>query len=283
MSKYFLAKGRKIQLGKRSLIMGVLNTTPDSFSDGGQFNITSKALDHSLRMLEEGADIIDIGGESTRPGSDPVSEKEELKRVIPVITELKRIKPDCIISIDTQKTEVAKTAIDAGADIINDVSGLQNSKKIAVVSGETGAGLILMHMLGTPKTMQNNIKYQNFLADIKQFLLQSAETAISIGVDKTQIMIDPGIGFGKTLEHNLRILANISLFKDTGFPVLVGPSRKAFIGKLTNEEDPLKREWGTAGAIAYLAAQKTDVVRVHNVKGIKQLLTVFEAVHQFSL
>jgi dihydropteroate synthase len=272
-------RNKNIELGRKTLIMGVLNYTPDSFSDGGNFNKFNTAIDHCLEMINNGADIIDIGGESTRPGSDPVSISEELKRVIPVIEELKSKNPDCTISIDTQKPEVAEKAVISGADIINDISGLQYSKETASVAAQYNVAIALMHMKGTPQNMQKNIRYENLLNEIKDFLCASAETAQKAGVEKDQIIIDPGIGFGKTLEHNISILSNISLFKETGYPVLVGPSRKAFIGTLVNETDPQERVWGTAGAIAALAAQETDIVRVHDVKEISQMLKVFEAIN----
>jgi dihydropteroate synthase len=260
--------------------MGVLNVTPDSFSDGGRFNKLNVAVKHGLEMINDGADIIDIGGESTRPNSEPVTTSEELKRVIPVIKELKNQKQNIAISIDTQKPEVAEKAIIAGADIINDVSGLQYSKETADVAAHYNATLILMHMQGTPKTMQNNIHYNNLLNNVKEFLLKSADTAQKAGVKKEQIVLDPGIGFGKTIEHNIAILSNIAFFKNTGYPLLVGPSRKSFIGTILNNDNPLSRDWGTAGAIAALAAQKTDIIRVHAVKEMVQMLKVFETIKQ---
>jgi dihydropteroate synthase len=278
MKKNLQIRNKNIELGHKTLIMGVLNCTPDSFSDGGNFNKLSTAVEHCLEMIKDGADIIDIGGESTRPGSDQVSISEELRRVIPVIEELKLKKPNCIISIDTQKPEVAEKAVNCGADIINDVSGLQYSKETANIAAQYNVAVVLMHMKGTPKTMQKEIQYDNFLNDVNSFLCDAADTALKAGVKKNQIIIDPGIGFGKTLEHNISILSNVAFFKKAGYPVLVGPSRKAFIGTLLNESNPQKRVWGTAGAIAALAAQKTDIVRVHDVKEIAQLLKIFEAV-----
>ena len=263
---------------RRTLIMGVLNCTPDSFSDGNSFNSLNIAVKHCLDMINDGADIIDIGGESTRPGSEPVTVSEELKRVIPVIKELKSKNPDCTISIDTQKPEVAEKAAECGADIINDISGLQYSKETADIAAHYNTGLVLMHIKGIPKTMQKEIHYDNILNDIKDFLCNAADTAQKAGVKKERIVIDPGIGFGKTLEHNIRILSNVAFLKNTGYPVLVGPSRKAFIGTILNECNPLKRIWGTAGAIAALAAQNTDIVRVHDVKEISQMLKIFEAI-----
>ena len=271
-------RNRELKLGLKTLIMGVLNYTPDSFSDGGNFNKLNAAVNHCLKMISDGADIIDIGGESTRPGSNPVSASEELKRVIPVITELKSKSPDCIISIDTQKPEVADKAVVSGADIINDISGLQYSKETADIAAHHNVAIALMHMQGIPKTMQTEIRYNNLLNEIRNFLCDAAKTAINAGVKKKQVIIDPGIGFGKTLEHNLNIMSNISFFKETGYPILVGASRKAFIGTIINESNPLNRGWGTAGAVAALTAQKTDIVRVHDVKEISQMLKVFESI-----
>ena len=206
--------------------MGVLNCTPDSFSDGGDFYNAEKAVKHGLSMLESGADMVDIGGESTRPGSESVSIDEELERVIPVISMLKKLSPESIISIDTQKAEVAEAAAETGADIINDVSGLQHSPKIADIAAKYRTGLVLMHMLGTPKTMQKIINYNELLEDIRSFLLKSADTALKSGVRKEQIIIDPGIGFGKTYEHNLEIYQIFLFSKKLAFRYLLDTQGK---------------------------------------------------------
>jgi dihydropteroate synthase len=274
---FFGFKDRRLECGSKSLLMGVLNVTPDSFSDGGSHS-DEKAFDCARDMLKQGADIIDIGGESTRPGAPSVPFEEEIKRILPTIKKLRSEFPDCVISVDTRKAETAKAAMGACADIINDVSGLQYSEALADVAAETGAGLIIMHMRGVPETMQNpeNLRYDDLLKDIVDFLMNAAEKAMKAGVKKENIMFDPGIGFSKDLKQNLEILGNIAIFKETGFPVLVGPSRKSFIGKILGEEDPLERKWGTAGVVSWLSSQGVDVVRVHDVKEMKQTLELFE-------
>ncbi|MCF7792069.1 MAG: dihydropteroate synthase [Victivallales bacterium] len=271
-------RNRELNLTGKTMIMGVLNCTPDSFSDGGHYCNIDDAVSRCLQMLDEGADIIDIGGESTRPNSDSVASAEELSRVIPVIKKVKSNKPESIVSIDTRKPEVAEEAVRNGADIINDVSGLKYSVRTADIAAKHKTGLVLMHMRGTPKTMQKEISYSSLLNDIRDYLVSSVKIAKDAGVEDSQIIVDPGIGFGKTLAHNLEILSNITFFKELGYPVLVGPSRKAFIGSLLNEPDPLNRDWGTAGAAAALALQNTDIVRLHNVKNTLQTLKIFETV-----
>ena len=267
-------KERELTCGKTSYIMGILNVTPDSFSDGGDFFDPKSAVSHALQMISDGADIIDIGGESTRPGADELSCDEEISRVVPVISQLRVTAPNCIISIDTRKAKVARAAINAGADIINDISGLQFSKEIAQVAADTGAGLILMHMRGTPETMQNNdnLIYKNIVQDIISFLEEAIEYACSVGVSKYQIAIDPGLGFSKNQDQNISILNRINEFKSMNVPILVGHSRKSFIGKVLNESDPSQRIWGTAGVTAYLAMNKIDILRVHDVKEMNDVV-----------
>lgn len=271
-------KNRTLRCGERSLIMGILNVTPDSFSDGGRYSLEENAFRHALQMLADGADIIDIGGESTRPGSPEVSVSDEIRRIIPTVIRLKKERPDCVISIDTRKPDVAEEALSSGGDIINDVSGLQYSKRTAEIAAKYKAGLILMHMRGTPQNMQSaeNLEYSNLITDICDFLKDAANTAIAKGVKPESVVLDPGIGFSKNLAQNLEITANIGRIKELGFPVLAGPSRKSFIGTLLAETVPEKRGWGTAGAAAWLALRKTDIIRVHDVKEIRQVLTVFE-------
>lgn len=258
--------------------MGVLNVTPDSFSNGGLYFTEEEALRHAIQMLDDGADIIDIGGESTRPGAQEVMPDEELKRILPVIIKLKKERPDCVISVDTRKPDVALETVCAGADIINDISGLQYSERIAEIAAKYKTGLVLMHMRGTPQTMQayENLEYNELITDICKFLKNAAATAVSIGVPSNCIVLDPGIGFSKNVAQNLEITAKISRIKELGFPVLAGPSRKSFIGKILSEDIPDKRVWGTAGAAAWLALKKTDIIRVHDVREICQVLTVFE-------
>lgn len=257
--------------------MGVLNVTPDSFSDGGCFSNTETAVACALKMLDNGAEIIDIGGESTRPGAEEISPSEELQRVVPVIQTLRKKAPKCIISIDTRKSEVALRAIEAGADIINDISGLQYSKDMAKVAAETNAGLIIMHMRGTPQSMQSseNLEYGDIVEEVKGFLLEATKKAIAAGVAKTNIMLDPGIGFSKNTKQNLEILGNIGSFKELGFPILVGASRKSFIGEVLNEKNPKDRIWGTAGVMAWLSLNNTEIIRVHDIKEMHQVIQLF--------
>jgi dihydropteroate synthase len=218
------------ELGQRPLIMGIVNVTPDSFSDGGQFFDPKKAVAHALQLVDEGADIIDIGGESTRPGAHRVNADEELSRVMPVIEAL-AAKSDVPISIDTNKSEVATKALGAGAVIVNDISALSFDEKIAKVAAECGAYLILMHMRGTPADMQSDTKYNDIIGDIRSYLAAAADKAVGNGIAKDRIIVDPGIGFGKSVDGNLIILKNLHRFLDLGYPLMVGVSRKSFIGK----------------------------------------------------
>ena len=278
----FKFKNRKLELGKRTLIMGVHNATPDSFSDGGNHESISSAVEHCIQMIKNGADIIDIGGESTRPGDNSlITVGEELNRVIPIISKLKKEYPHSIISIDTMKPEVAREAVLSGADIINDVSGLKFSMDIAKVAATTKAGLILMHMKESPKAKSSDFIYNNLLKEIKNFLVNTAETAQDLGVSKESIVLDPGLGggcFGKNTEQNFKILANIQYFRQSGYPILTAPSKKSFIGELLNEPLPQNREWGTAAVVAWLVGKKTDIVRVHDVKAIKQVVKTYEEI-----
>ncbi len=255
------------------LLMGVLNVTPDSFSDGGRFFQTKAAIKRAEEMVKEGADIIDIGGESTRPGSEPVSLEEELARVIPVIKSLSR-NVDIPISIDTYKPPVAKEALEAGASIINDVYGLRQPGMLELLA-EVKAPVVIMHMKGAPRTMQQNPTYQDVVKEVADFLRRQAEKAFEVGLGKAEIIIDPGIGFGKTLEHNLLLLKNLSSLSALGFPVLVGPSRKSFIG-LTLNLPVEERLEGTLAVIAQCVWEGANIVRVHDVK---EALRVVKMVH----
>jgi dihydropteroate synthase len=245
------------------VVMGVLNVTPDSFSDGGQFFDTDKALEHGVKMAAEGAAIIDIGAESTRPTSAPVSVDEQIKRVIPVIRGL-REKIDVPISIDTYNVEVALAALEAGASMINDITALSNEQMAELVA-ERQVPVVLMHMQGTPATMQAEPKYDDVVTEVLDFLVSRAKRAEQFSIDNSKIFIDPGIGFGKTLEHNLSLLRNIDEFVATGYRVLVGTSRKSFIGKLTGKEKPSDRIFGTAASVALCVAAGVSIVRVHDV------------------
>ncbi|NOU35221.1 MAG: dihydropteroate synthase [Kiritimatiellaceae bacterium] len=256
-------RGREVVCGQRTLIMGILNATPDSFSDGGKFLALEKAVVRGLQMVEEGADIIDIGGESTRPGATPVQALEEIARTVPVIKKL-REKTDALISIDTRKAEVARAAVAAGADIINDISALSDSG-MAAVAAESGAGLVLMHMLGTPETMQNDPRYDDVVFDVRNFLEERTAFAVSRGIAPEQIALDPGIGFGKTDEHNLALLNGIPALAASGCPVLIGASRKGFIGRLTGK-NPDDRLAGSLAVAGFSILHGAHILRVHDVK-----------------
>ena len=270
--------GRKIlKIRKRPLVMGVLNVTPDSFSDKGLFLRPEDAVECALVMADEGADIIDIGGESSRPGSAGVSLKEEKQRVLAVIRKAaKKIKIP--ISIDTTKSEVALAAIENGASIINDISAFRSEKgRMAKVAAKFRVPVILMHMQGMPKTMQQNPAYREVVSEIRDFLSERIQFALGSGVAADKIMIDPGIGFGKTLQHNIEILRRLKEFKVLGFPIVVGASRKAFIGKLLNMDEPSERLSGTLGAGVWSALNGASVLRVHDVKETVEALKIVEA------
>ncbi len=245
------------------VVMGVLNVTPDSFSDGGQFFDSGRAVERGLQMAADDAAIIDVGGESTRPGSASVSDDEQIGRVVPVIEALCK-KIDVPISIDTYKLEVAKTALEAGAGMINDITALSD-ERMAELAAKHDVPVVLMHMQGTPATMQVEPKYEDVVSEVLQFLLERAKRAEGFGIAKNMIFIDPGIGFGKTLEHNLLLLRNIDKFVAAGYRVLVGTSRKSFIAKLTGKEKPGERIFGTAATVALCAAAGVSIVRVHDV------------------
>lgn len=268
---------RRIVLGAKTQVMGILNVTPDSFSDGGIFFSAEKAIEHGLKMAGEGADIIDIGGESTRPGSAAVSADVELKRVIPVIEGLvKKIKIP--VSIDTKKSRVARLAVEAGAEIINDVSALNSDRNMAKTVGETGAALILMHMRGKPENMQKgNLQYDDLMGEIASSLKESSQKAINAGVAKDRIVIDPGIGFGKTPEDNYKIIRNLAELKALGMPVMIGTSRKSFIGKVVGGE-PAHRMEGTAATVTAAIMNGCHIIRVHDVAVMKKVAAVADAI-----
>ncbi len=266
---------RTLIFDKVPRVMGIVNVTPDSFSDGGKFFGRDEAIAHSLKLLDEGADILDIGGESTRPCATPVEEDEELRRVIPVIEAVHQARPAAFLSIDTSKPAVAKAAVAAGAQIINDVSGLTDPAMIAVAR-ESAAGVCAMHMQGTPRTMQDNPFYEDVAEDIFTFLLARRDALAAASIDRERICLDPGIGFGKTHEHNLTLIANCWRFHDLGCPLLVGHSRKGFIGKVLGDKDA-DRIFGTIGAAMSLAAQGVQILRVHDVLAVRQALALFAA------
>jgi len=267
---------RTLTLGKRTLLMGVLNVTPDSFSDGGHFFDKEKAAAYGLKMVEEGADIIDIGGESTRPGSKPLELEEELRRVIPVIESLTK-EVDVPISIDTYKSNVAQRAIQAGAEIINDISGLHFDPSLAKVAAKEDTPLVLMHIRGTPETMQKDVHYNSLFSEILQYLKESIQRAESAGLNPRQIIIDPGIGFGKTVEDNLLIIKNLYEFQILGKPILLGTSRKTFIGKILNTEVGDRLE-GTLSSIAIGVLNGAHIIRSHDVLQAKKAIAVADAI-----
>ncbi len=243
-------------------IMGILNVTPDSFYDGGKFGDPGAAIDHAMEMIRQGADIIDVGGESTRPGAEAVSPEEETARILPVIEAIRR-KSDVIISIDTSKASVAAAALKAGADIVNDISGLTFDEEMVETVARYDAGVIIMHIQGTPETMQDNPRYDDLLEEIMGFLTRQAALAEERGVKKEKIILDPGIGFGKTLEDNYHILNNIHRIKEPGYPVLIGLSRKSLIGRLIDED--ADRLPGTIALNALAVRDGADIIRVHDV------------------
>ncbi|MCX5655949.1 MAG: dihydropteroate synthase [Planctomycetota bacterium] len=268
---------RELALGPRPALVGVVNVTPDSFSDGGQCLNPKAAIAHGRQLAAEGADILDIGGESTRPGAEPVAEDEELARVLPVIRGLAA----CVktpLSIDTRHARTAREAVAAGACLVNDVTGLTGDPDMARAVAETGAGLVIMHIRGDPKTMQQDPAYDNLMADICRFLRRGIVAAREAGVAEDRILIDPGIGFGKRLEHNLMILARLGQLRTLGRPIMVGASRKRFIGELTGVEAPADRLFGTAAACALAVAQGALALRVHDVAEMRQAVAVAAAI-----
>ena len=268
---------RTFDLTRRGLIMGVLNVTPDSFSDGGRYFDPADAVARGLEMVREGADILDIGGESTRPGAVPVEAEEELRRILPVISGLKQV-CDVPLSIDTMKARVAAPAMAAGAEIINDISGLQHDPDMARGAAETGAGLVLMHLRGTPRTMQQHPAYQDVTAEVREHLEAAYHQALAAGVLPECLVFDPGIGFGKTLEHNLELLRALPVFQVQGRPVLLGVSRKSFLGRILGNTDPAARDAPTTALTAWARQQGARILRVHAVKENAQALRMMEAI-----
>ena len=269
--------GRRIlNLNKRPYIMGILNVTPDSFSDSGHYLTINSSVECARRMAEEGADIIDIGGESSRPGAEPVPLEVELERVIPVIKKLSD-KIDILISIDTYKAKVAKEALKAGASIINDISGLRFDPMMAKIAAEAGCPVIIMHMKGTPRDMQRRPAYKDVVKEITAFFKERIAFAVKNGIKRNKIIIDPGIGFGKTVRHNLEIIKRLKEFRKLGVPVLIGPSRKSFIGRVLNEPVD-KRLEGTAAVVAIGIANGANIVRVHDVKAMADVAKITDAI-----
>ncbi len=264
------------QLGGFPLIMGIVNVTPDSFSDGGNFLERNAAVDHALQLVEDGADILDIGGESTRPGAEPVSLEEELRRVVNVVEQV-RNETDLLISIDTTKAEVARQALAAGADIVNDISGLTFEPEIVDVCAKSDCGVICMHILGTPQTMQADPHYDDVVSEVSSFLSDRLDALEQAGIARDRVVTDPGIGFGKTARHNVDLLSNINALRALDRPVLIGHSRKRFLAKVLGR--PVEeRTFGTIGVAIAVAAQGGDMIRVHDVREIRDALLAWHAV-----
>jgi dihydropteroate synthase len=285
-SSVFKIGKKQFDFPVKTFIMGILNVTPDSFSDGGKYFDAHRAVDHALQMIEDGADIVDVGGESTRPkgvygeGADMVSAEEEMRRVVPVI-EMITQNSDVPVSIDTYKSDVADAALHAGAVIVNDISGLKFDPQMAETTARHHATLVAMHIKGTPKTMQQHPVYENLLQEIKDYLSESISTARAAGIE--QIIVDPGIGFGKTTEHNLTLIHSLRMLKELGCPILIGPSRKGFLGKVLQPQgdDPIpvdQRLEGTAAAVAISILNGANIVRVHDVKEMKRVAMVADAI-----
>jgi len=268
----------RLQLGQRTWLMGVVNVTPDSFSDGGKFFDEAAAIAHGLSLAAAGADLLDVGGESTRPGAEAVGPEEELRRVVGVIRALRRQCPRVPISVDTSKAGVARAALEAGASMINDVTALGGDPQMAQVVAQSGAAICLMHMLGTPGTMQQDPRYDDVVAEVKEFLQAAAEQALAAGVKPSQLVIDPGIGFGKTVDHNLTLLRRLNEFRSLGYPVLVGTSRKAFLGTVTGKAAAGRAVASAATVAIVAAAGSADIVRVHDVAEAKDAAAVGDAV-----
>jgi len=256
--------------------MGVLNVTPDSFSDGGRYHQPEAAVEHALAMIEQGADLIDIGAESSRPGSDPVEEEEEIRRLLPVITAVCR-QASVPVSVDTTKAGVARRALDAGAAIVNDISALRFDPMMGQVVTQAGAGLVLMHMQGTPKSMQCDPQYRDVVAEVRHFFVERMKAAEEVGIDPEQILLDPGFGFGKNVTHNLTLLTQLDQFAVLGRPIVAGVSRKAFLGQVLDRQVG-ERLMGTAAAVAVAVLRGARIVRVHDVGPMRDVVRMVEAI-----
>jgi len=279
--KKITIRNKVFEWGKRTYLMGVLNVTPDSFSDGGDFNTIESALAQAENMVKSGVDIIDIGGQSTRPGAAEISLTEELNRVIPVVEMLRQkadIFADTPISVDTTRAQVAKAAVEAGADIVNDISGATFDSEMLSTVSKLGVPIIFMHLRGTPQTMQKMTDYRDLIGEIGEFLESRIAAAVAAGIDKSQIIIDPGIGFAKTYSQNLEILRELPKFSFLECPILVGVSRKSFIGQILNQPLAKQRVWGTAAACTGAIANSADILRVHDVREMHDVCQVADAI-----
>jgi dihydropteroate synthase len=264
--------------GPGPAVVGILNITPDSFSDGGEFFDPGAAAEHAATMLDEGADILDVGGESTRPGSDPVSQEEEIQRVIPVLERILSVRPEAVISVDTYRSGTATAALEAGASLVNDVTALRGDPRIASVIQEAACPVILMHMQGEPKTMQKEPHYEDVVREVRDFLAERAGYAVAAGIRPENVILDPGIGFGKNLQHNLALLRNLDAIVDLGFPVLIGASRKSFMEKITGVQEARDRVSGTVATTVLAYERGATFFRVHDVRANREALAVAEAV-----
>lgn len=271
-------RNRVFRTAERPLIMGILNVTPDSFSDGGRYHDKNSAVEHGLQMVRDGADIIDVGGESTRPGAAPVSLDDELERVVPVFEALSR-REDIVLSVDTMKSAVAERALAAGAHIINDVSALSADPRMANVAREYRAGVILMHKRGEPRTMQAQALYVDVVREVRDYLIERVAYVEQMGLARSTLAIDPGIGFGKTAGHNMSILAHLSALRACGRPIVVGLSRKAFIGQTTGR-DVADRDAGTLGALAFCLGEGAHILRVHDVQAVRDMVRMLSALQK---
>ena len=283
-NKKITIRNKVFEWGKRTYLMGVLNVTPDSFSDGGDFNTLESALAQAENMVKSGVDIIDIGGQSTRPGAAEISSSEEIDRVIPLV-QILRQKPEIFgsvpISVDTTRAQVAKAAVEAGADIINDISGATFDSEMLSTVAKLKVPIILMHIRGTPQTMQQLTDYRDLIGEIREFLESRIAAAVAAGIDKSQIILDPGIGFAKNYTQNLEILRELRKFCVLNCPILVGVSRKSFIGHILNQPEAKQRIWGTAAACTGAIANSADILRVHDVREMRDVSQVADAIFRY--
>ena len=264
--------------GEQTYIMGVLNVTPDSFSDGGDFDCLERAIEGAQKLVNAGVDILDIGGQSTRPGAEEVSIVEEINRVLPVIKALRKAGFDVPISVDTTRSEVARAAIECGADIVNDISGATFDEKMLSTVAGLDVPIVLMHIRGTPQTMQKLTEYKDLVGEIYEFFSQRIEAAVGAGVSRSNIILDPGIGFAKTYEQNLELIRKLGDFSGLGCPLLVGPSRKSFIGHILNKPIPKDRVWGTSAVCSAAVSFGVDILRVHDVAEMRDVVRVADAI-----
>ena len=283
-NKKITIRNKAFEWGKRTYLMGVLNVTPDSFSDGGDFNTLESALAQAENMVKSGVDIIDIGGQSTRPGAAEISSSEEIDRVIPLV-QILRQKPEIFgsvpISVDTTRAQVAKAAVEAGADIINDISGATFDSEMLSTVAKLKVPIILMHIRGTPQTMQKLTDYRDLIGEIREFLESRIAEAVAAGIDKSHIILDPGIGFAKNYSQNLEILQQLAKFRVLNCPILVGVSRKSFIGHILNQPFAKQRIWGTAAACTGAIANSADILRVHDVREMRDVSQVADAIFRY--